>query len=491
MNKVNTATFDVAIVGNGVLGLSTAFALSSKDSSLKIALIGPSQRTGAASVAAGAMLGCFGEITKATFHSKQSRLKFDLALRALRMWPDWIDKINAANNEEQPVSETRGTFIILNSKSGRIESENFATLLDTLDSIGETYEDVDASEIKGLSPSQDYRPLRSIYLPNEGCMESGRWLNALQRALAAKPQVHFIDAPLESLHVDPESRRPLLMLPSGERIVSPKVVLAAGVYTQTLIDQIPELRNAIPRIFSGVGTSLTLSQNAANPIHQVIRTPNRAGACGLHVLPTQTDTLYIGASNDVAISPESQTTAGIMHFLLECAIEQINTDLYRSTLLGSRTGNRPVPADSFPLVGPTSVEGLWILTGTYRDGFHQSPLWATEIASVLLGGDFSFDNLFVPERAPIKTYTREKAIQIYLDHHMAGFYEHGFKLPKIASESAFEMMLREKIERVYDGIGSDFGISPDILLMFELESAPLRSQAILKREYGCDKLAVC
>jgi L-2-hydroxyglutarate oxidase LhgO len=57
-------TFDVLIIGNGILGYSTAYALFMEDPSLKIGIIGPSNCLAGATKAAGAMLGCFGEITK-------------------------------------------------------------------------------------------------------------------------------------------------------------------------------------------------------------------------------------------------------------------------------------------------------------------------------------------------------------------------------------------------------------------------------------------
>ena len=61
-----------------------------------------------------------------------------------------------------------------------------------------------------------------------------------------------------------------------------------------------------------------------------------------------------------------------LHFRLDCVMEEINPNLYRSTPVWMRTGNRPVSADGFPLIGQTSWHGLFILSGTYRDGFHQS-----------------------------------------------------------------------------------------------------------------------
>ena len=73
-------TVDLSIVGNGILGLMTAFELTNRDPNLKIAVIGPSDQKGGASQASGAMLGCFGEITDQTFFNDQAEKRFMICL---------------------------------------------------------------------------------------------------------------------------------------------------------------------------------------------------------------------------------------------------------------------------------------------------------------------------------------------------------------------------------------------------------------------------
>ena len=71
-------TADLTIVGNGILGLMTAYELTNRNPSLKVAIVGPADRAGGASQAAGAMLGCFGEITDLTFFNEQAEKRLSL-----------------------------------------------------------------------------------------------------------------------------------------------------------------------------------------------------------------------------------------------------------------------------------------------------------------------------------------------------------------------------------------------------------------------------
>jgi hypothetical protein len=112
-----------------------------------------------------------------------------------------------------------------------------------------------------------------------------------------------------------------------------------------------------------------------------------------------------------------------MHFLIECAIEQLNQDFVWAQLVKWNTGNRPVTIDSCPIVGETSLQGLWILSGTFRDGLHMSPLLARQVMREIVHGERSTSPLFRPERPPI-SMTREDAVAEILKHYQAAWCEH-------------------------------------------------------------------
>jgi glycine oxidase len=127
----------------------TALELTDREPGLRIAIVGPSNRDGGASQAAGAMLNCFGEITSLTFHSAESRQKFDLAREALKRWPDFLARLNDLIPDSSGVVSQAGTFVILNSRSGRIESENFDAMVAALRRFDQQYEEVDPNAVDG------------------------------------------------------------------------------------------------------------------------------------------------------------------------------------------------------------------------------------------------------------------------------------------------------------------------------------------------------
>src|SRR5262245_30796480 len=80
------ARFDVVIVGNGILGLSLAYALMVQDRRLKVAVIGPRARPGAATTAAGAMINVWAEIVPGQFEDPALGERAQLSIGALALW---------------------------------------------------------------------------------------------------------------------------------------------------------------------------------------------------------------------------------------------------------------------------------------------------------------------------------------------------------------------------------------------------------------------
>ena len=162
---------------------------------------------------------------------------------------------------------------------------------------------------------------------------------------------------------------------SGEVLWAKKVVVAAGVQSLDLLNNFDKLVKKIPPLFSGYGVSILVKMPEGVDLPtSVIRTPNRAFACGLHCVPRGNGVLYLGATNIISERPKEQALISDVQFLLDCAVDQLNLDLYGAEIIAIQVGNRPIPADGFPLIGECCIEGLWLATGTYRDGLHQSPL---------------------------------------------------------------------------------------------------------------------
>lgn len=480
--------FDVLIIGNGILGTSIAYALASEDSTLRIAVIGPHPRLGGASVAAGAMLNCFAEIDKFSFSSKCSIDKFKIARQSAKEWPSWLNKINSTLPLNHQVTTKPGTFVLLNAKAGVREDENFLAICEALKTYQEPHEEVNPSKIPGIYPVDDARPLRALYLPNEGAINPYQLLNALE-TVSIQKGVSFIDRSVTKILLEQEKIMGV-HTESAEVLHASTVVLAAGAFSQTLLEPIACLKNRIPKVMAGSGCSLILKPES-HQLKHVIRSPNRAGSCGIHMLPfgEGSDFLYMGASNNVRFSPKTHPKSRDVYYLLERAIEQFHQDLHKAEIVRWQVGNRPVSFDAFPLIGATSVHGLWLLTGTYRDGIHDSPLLSLSMAREILGGTPLFDHVFKPERFPISIMSQEQSAEEFSNQYVSAGYEQNMKLPKLSWVSIIKEKGYMRAKFLYEALEIDIGLSPDILFMLdqvpELIPSIKQYYQAAQKEYAC------
>ena len=455
---------DVLVVGNGIIGWSIAYELAKRSGDSRVAVVGPRSRDGAASVAAGAMLNTFGEITRHTLTSDAGRQKFELSREALGRWPGWLEEIKEASGDDQlDATYSRGTTVILNSKSGFLDNENFGAMERALQEYDEPYAEIDPRGIPGLTPLPDARPLRALHLEREGAIDSHEFLAGLTRA-ATRAGVESLDARITGLTRSGE-RVTGVVLGDGTVLEAGTVVLAAGAFTGAMLAELFPLGRT-PMMFAGRGIAFTTERTEEDRFENVVRTPTRAGNCGLHMVPYGDGREYYGATNIPQDTPAVRADLGMSEFLVRVAREQLDQRLFFADI-DWRVGNRPMSVDGFPLFGRTSIEGLVVATGTYRDGFHCSPVVAGMVADDLLGGTPLAERvpLFAPERAPIQTMTPHEAVDLLVDTAVSGSWEIGVALPgwHIGVEP-FEAHYEKSMGRFHDVLKDPVALLPEILL---------------------------
>src|SRR5207342_2029029 len=113
-------TYDIVVLGNGVVGLSTAVSIVRENPDAKLAVVGPAAMPGNASLAAGAMLASFGEIEAGSLGHPVDRYVFDLNRKANELWPAWAAMLSEAD-PKNPLTINNGTYVINNTRADDLD----------------------------------------------------------------------------------------------------------------------------------------------------------------------------------------------------------------------------------------------------------------------------------------------------------------------------------------------------------------------------------
>ena len=117
---------------------------------------------------------------------------------------------------------------MLNPCSGQIESDSFRELLAALKRFDEPYQEIDPRDIEGFNPNENLRPLQSIVMPNEGSLDSRRFMSVV-RSLLEQRGVQFVEQKALGFYQDGAGF--VVDLESSETVQSSKCLLACLLYT--------------------------------------------------------------------------------------------------------------------------------------------------------------------------------------------------------------------------------------------------------------------
>lgn len=460
--------YDYVIVGAGAIGLSTAYRLKKNHGELSVLVLN-SEEEGTASLASGAMLGCFGEVTKYTLASEANRKKFDLMYAAHKQWASW--RMEVEESAGQKIKHIEGSYVILNAHGGALDDENFEAMIEALDKYSEPYENVAPRDIPGLNANSLARPLRAVYLPNEGSIDSNQYIDVLSSACK---NIGVTFNTIKSLDaIERNDSDYLITVNNSTKINSSAVIIATGAYTTNVLAKVSPAVSAMP-VFAGNGVAALTKRQVGEGFKATVRTANRAGSCGLHVVPLGEGKEYLGATNVLYGDPESRMTIGLTHFLAQCAIEQLDLNINHSFIESWRVGNRPVSLDTLPLIGKVDDRGLYLATGTYRDGLHCSPVIAEALVTVIDNGEAPIIEYFDPTRDFTELMSKEDSMNEYAMQAVSGAYENWYRPAYYMNDDEIFSNAHQKVADVYEQLETDVGLHPDILLLLTSHSSAIQ-----------------
>jgi glycine oxidase len=150
---------------------------------------------------------------------------------------------------------------------------------------------------------------------------------------------------------------------------APTVIIASGVWTRDIAGLTPAIP-VIPR------KGQILSLGMQEPMFKrVVRWEHG------YFVPRRDRQLVLGATDEDVGFDRALTPAGLGHLLMDA--QRISSYVGALPILETWTGLRPATPDGLPILGQSSIRGLFYATGHYRNGILLAPITASVISALV------------------------------------------------------------------------------------------------------------
>lgn len=356
---------DVVVIGAGVIGLAIAWRASERG--LKTLVLDRAQAGGGTSRVAAGMLAPIAEVAPG------EEPLLELGLLSARAYPAFVSELARASGREDVGYLGCGTMLIARDRD---EAEALDRELALRRGLGLPVQRLRASEARSREPALAPAIRLALAIPDDHVVDPRKLTPALVDALRDTGGQLRERAEVVSVELDGD-RISGVVLSDGERIRSPRVVLAAGAWCGA-IEGIPPTARVPIRPVKG---QILRLHDPAGPglVTCVLRVPDG------YVVPRGDGRYVIGGTMEER-GFDTTVTAGALHELLREASELV-PGVSELVLDELSAGLRPGTPDNLPAIGCGEPEGLYWATGHRRGGILLAPITATLVVDLLAGED--------------------------------------------------------------------------------------------------------
>jgi len=334
-------TWDVIVVGGGIIGLSLSIALRKRGATVLVVERGEPGRE--ASHAAGGMLVDCPLETPATL--------LPLATASAKMYPEFAHELQIESNINVDLRDY-GAIVFPPTNHSECATRSEMTSLEAM------------AKLEPALAIQEtpafYRQERSV---DPRALTAAAWKTAKIRG------VDFSSGNLVTA-VNLSDDRVSGVTTNKTSFLTSKVVNSAGAWSSQ-IGPYPLPTRPVK------GQMLCLAMHPRDLLKHVIRTPH------VYLIPRSDGRLLVGATVEEA-GFDKRTDRATMLGFHHAAIDLI-PQLKDAKILEDWAGLRPGTPDALPILGATSTPGYYVATGHFRDGILLAPITAQIMADVITG----------------------------------------------------------------------------------------------------------
>ena len=367
-------TWDVAIVGGGVIGLACAFELARRRR--RVVVIERDQPGSHASRVAAGLLSTIG------LPLGEDDGLFPLKLDSLRRYPQFIAKVESISRMSAGF-RTDGTLWVARTAEDDAQLDQLNEKRTSLRLLSRR---VTAREVASFEPELAPGTISGLLVEEDVQVDPRRLLTALERGCKTVRASIVTSQEVTGGEYDESAQTWNLSLRAAssedqqDPMLAKAVVLTAGPWCDQIIDAASD--SAAPLATTSVGPvkGQLLRMRGPALIERVIQTTSIALA------QRRDGELIVASTKEPEAGWDLTATDEARDSLLQRGTELLPA-LNGLDLEEHSVGLRPATKDHTPVIGPAGREGLWIATGHYRHGILLAPSTAYWLAEAMESGD--------------------------------------------------------------------------------------------------------
>jgi glycine oxidase len=372
-----TRSFDVAVIGGGVIGLAVAWRAAQRG--LRVVVLERGEPGHGTSRVAAGMIAPISEARR------REQPLLALGLESARAYPAFVEELREASGMD-PGYLSCGTLVAARDAD---EAAGLERELELRVELGLPASRLRSSEARQLEPALAPAIRLALDVPDDHAIDPRLLTAALATAVTRAGVDLRVGVEVASVVVEGDHLGGV-RLAGGELVGADQVVIAAGAWSGAIAGLPDEARVPI------------------NPVKgQIIRLRDPAGPGLLtralrmygvgYVVPRGDGRYVLGATMEER-GFDTTVTAGPLFELLRDAIELL-PGLSELVIDELSAGLRPGTPDNAPLIGPGMLAGLHWAAGHFRHGILLTPITASLAASALAGDEPSeLADAFSPNR---------------------------------------------------------------------------------------------
>ena len=375
-------SFDCVIVGGGIIGLAIAWRTSQLG--LSVAMLERDHPARSASWVAAGMLAPVTEVS----YGEEELLAFNL--EAAARYPSFVQELSRSSGIPLELSKNGTLFVAFD----RDQKEALEVLFEFQSSLGLDAEWIGDGRLRELEPGLRSSARAAVLARNDRAIDPRVLTGALLEAAQREGTLIFPETEVTSISIQ-GSNCTGVRTASGDEFKTTNVVVAAGSWSGSIEGMPAEIRENL-RPVKGQLMHLKPGGGLSGPVEHIIRTEE------IYLVPRADGSIVAGASVEEK-GFDTTITAGEIYELLRSADEAV-PGIREMELAATISGLRPGTPDNRPLIGPTSIQGLVVATGHFRNGILQTAVTADAVARFVVKGEALPEmKPFHPERFAVAT----------------------------------------------------------------------------------------